>query len=261
MQELRNNKRRNTKTGRKSLFSGLMFCADCGAKLHFCAAKSLRKNQEHFRCANYKCGRGECSIHFIRDVVLETIVKDAISSLADFVRCYEPIFLYLQAQKHNEFEYKRTQKLKSAIESGKRRISELDKLFSRIYEDNILGKLSDERYNRMAKEYEKEQKQLIETVAQSEKELEKANQTAVDMKVLLRELRKFTEMKELTPTIVNKLIQRIEIHEKDKKRSRGNMKVDIYFTAVGLVDIPTEQQMIDIMEKLKRQNETIEKSA
>ena len=89
----------------------------------------------------------------------------------------------------------------------------------------------------------------------------KTNQATVDMKVLLRELRKFTEMKELTPTIVNKLIQRIEIHEKSKKRSRENVKVDIYFAAVRLVDIPTEQQMIDIMEKLKRQNETIEKSA
>ena len=137
----------------------------------------------------------------------------------------------------------------------------MDKLFSRIYEDNILGKLSDERYNRMAKEYEAEQKELIETVAESEKELESTNQKEVDMKVLLRELRKFTEMRELTPTIVNKLIQRIEIHEKDKKHSRGNVKVDIYFTAVGLVDIPTEQQMMDIMEKLKRQNEAIEKSA
>lgn len=137
----------------------------------------------------------------------------------------------------------------------------MDKLFSRIYEDNILGKLSDERYNRMAKEYEAEQKELIKTVEKSEKELEMTNQAAVDMKMLLRELRKFTDMKELTPTIVNKLIQRIEVHEKDKKHSRENVKVDIYFTAVGLVDIPTEKQMIEIMEKLKRQNEAIEKSA
>ncbi len=75
VQELRVNKRRNTKTGRSSLFSGLVYCADCGAKLHFCAAKSLKKNQEFFRCSNYKDGRGSCSVHFIRDVVLETIVK------------------------------------------------------------------------------------------------------------------------------------------------------------------------------------------
>ena len=70
VQELRQNKRRNTKTGRKSLFSGLVFCSDCGAKLHFCASKSLRRDQEFFRCANYKSGRGECTVHYIRDVVL-----------------------------------------------------------------------------------------------------------------------------------------------------------------------------------------------
>ena len=91
VQELRKHKRRNTVTGRKSLFSGLVFCADCGSKLHFCASKSLKKNQEFFRCANYKDGRGSCSIHFIRDVVLEQIVTEAIRNLADFIRCYNSV--------------------------------------------------------------------------------------------------------------------------------------------------------------------------
>ena len=115
----------------------------------------------------------------IRDVVLEMIVKDAVSELADFVRCYEPVFLYLQAQKHSEFEKNQVKKLKSAIESSKKRISDLDKLFSRIYEDNILGKLSDDRYTRMASEYEAEQKELIALVESSEKELEKTNQATI----------------------------------------------------------------------------------
>lgn len=251
VQELRKSKRRNTATGRKSLFSGLIYCADCGAKLHFCAAKSLKKNQEFFRCANYKDGRGSCSIHYIRDVVLEMIVKDAVSELADFVRCYEPVFLYLQAQKHSEFEKNQVKKLKSAIESSKKRISDLDKLFSRIYEDNILGKLSDDRYTRMASEYEAEQKELIALVESSEKELEKTNQATVDMKMLSQGLREFTDMKKLTPTVVNKLIQRIEIHKNEKKHSHGHVKVDIYFTAVGLVDIPTEQQLLETIQKLK----------
>ena len=68
--------------------SGLAYCADCGSKLHFCASKSLKKNQEFWKCSSYKDGRGTCTIHFIRDVVLEAIVKEAISELADFVRCY-----------------------------------------------------------------------------------------------------------------------------------------------------------------------------
>ena len=98
VQELRSHKRRNTKTGRASLFAGLLFCPDCGAKLHFCAAKSLKPNQEFYRCANYNSGRGTCNIHYIRNVVLEQIVAEAVGSLADFVRCYEPIFLYLLAK-------------------------------------------------------------------------------------------------------------------------------------------------------------------
>ena len=136
----------------------------------------------------------------------------------------------------------------------------MDKLFSRIYEDNILGKLSDERYMRMAKEYEAEQKQLMTVVAESEKKLAETKQTEVDMKMLPQGLREFTDMKELTPTVVNKLIQRIEIHKNEKKHSHNNVKVDIYFTAVGLVDIPTEQQLIEATEKLKCQNEIAEKT-
>ncbi|NWK12128.1 DUF4368 domain-containing protein [Clostridium cadaveris] len=256
VQELRKNKRRNTATGRKSLLSGLVYCADCGAKLHFCAAKSLKKNQEFFRCANYKDGRGSCSIHFIREVVLETIVKDAVSELADFVHCYEPVFLYLQAQKHSEFEKNQVKKLKSTIENSKKRISDLDKLFSRIYEDNILGKLSDERYSRMANEYESEQKKLIALVENSEKELAKTNQATVDMKMLSQGLREFTNMKVLTPTIVNKLIQRIEIHKNEKKHAHNNVKVDIYYTAVGLVDIPAEQQLLETIQKIKEESTT-----
>ena len=254
VQELRKNKRRHTATGKKSLFSGLVYCADCGAKLHFCASKSLKKNQEFFRCSNYKDSRGSCSIHYIREIVLETIVKDAVSELADFVRCYEPVFLYLQAQKHSEFEKSQVKKLKTAIESGKKRIADLGKLFLRIYEDNILGKLSDERYTRMAGEYETEQKDLIALVENSEKELAKTNQATVDMKMLSQGLREFTDMKKLTPTVVNKLIQRIEIHKNEKKHSHNNVKVDIYFTAVGLVDIPTEQQLLETIQKIKEEN-------
>lgn len=261
VQELRKNKRRNTATGRKSLFSGLVFCADCGSKLHFCAAKSLKKNQEFFRCANYKDGKGTCTIHYIRDVVLEQIVTEAISELADFIRCYNNVFTYLLAEKKGEDVKKQQKLLKSQIENGKARIAELDKLFSRIYEDNILGKLSDERYSRMANEYESEQSQLKIDVAKSEKELIELQKQTVDMKMLYQGLMEFTEMKQLTPTVVIKLIERIEIHNNEKKHSHNNVKVDIYFTAVGLFDIPSEQKLIVTMNKIREQNKSDEKSA
>ena len=149
--------------------------------------------------------------------------------------------------------------MREKTESAKQRISDLDKLFSRIYEDNILGRLSDERYSRMASEYESEQKRLISEVEENERTLIELQKQTVDMKMLYQGLMEFTEMKQLTPTVVNKLIERIEIHNNEKKHSRGHVKVDIYFTAVGLFDIPTEQQLLETMERLKQKN--AEKSA
>ena len=147
VQELRQNKRRPTATGRKSLFSGLVFCPDCGAKLHFSTAKSLERNQEHFRCANYKSGRGNCKIHYIRDVVLEKIVLEAISELADFVRCYESVFLFLLAKQNNLLRQKSLQETKSKLAKSQKRVDEIDRIISRLYEVNIVGKLSDKRFS------------------------------------------------------------------------------------------------------------------
>lgn len=183
----------------------------------------------------------------------------AISELADFVRCYNSAFLYLISEKKGAESINREKSLRAKTESAKQRISDLDKLFSRIYEDNILGKLSDERYSRMANEYEAEQKRLISEVEENEKVLIELQKQTVDMKMLYQGLMEFTEMKHLTPTVVNKLIERIEIHNNEKKHSHNNVKVDIYFTAAGLFDIPTEQQLIDTMERVKQKK--AEKSA
>ncbi len=134
-------------------------------------------------------------------------------------------------------------------------------MFSRIYVDNIIGKLSDERYSRMASEYETEQKELVSKVAESEKQLVQLQKQTVDLKMLYKGLQEFTELKELTPTVVNKLIERIEIHNNEKKHSHNNVKVDIYFTAIGLFDIPTEQELLRTVEKLQEQKQSISKSA
>ena len=241
------------------MFSGLVYCTNCSSKLHFCSSKSLKKNQEFWRCSSYKDGCGTCSIYFIRDVVLEEIVKEAISKLADFVRCYNSAFLYLISEKKGAESVNQEKSLRDKTESAKQRISDLDKLFSRIYEDNILGKLSDESYSCMANEYEIEQKQLMQEVKENEETLIELQKQTVDMKMLYQGLMEIIEMKELTPTVVNKLIERIEIHNNEKKHSHNNVKVDIYFTAVGLFDIPTKQQLIDTMERVKQKN--AEKSA
>ena len=129
---------------------------DCGAKLHFCAAKSLKRNQEFWRCSNYKSGRGTCQIHYIRDVVLERIVFEAISGLADFVKCHETVFLYMLAKKTNAMRQKEHKKLQQTVEQGTRRIAEIDRLIEKVFEQNASGILSDERFSKMLQSYEKD---------------------------------------------------------------------------------------------------------
>ena len=251
VQELRKHRRRPTATGRTSLFSGLVYCADCGAKMHFAAAKSLTRNQEHFRCSNYKSGRGECTVHYIRDVVLEKIVFEAISSLADFVKCHESVFLYMLAKKTNAMRQKEHKRLELAVEQGTKRIAEIDRLIEKVFEQNASGILSDERFSKMLQSYEKEQKALTQEVADSRQTLEEAKQKATDLRLLFRTLREMTEINELTPTLVNSLIERIEVHNNDKSSGHCYVKVDIYFTAVGMIDIPTEQKILAMMEEIQ----------
>lgn len=251
VQELRKNRRRNTATGRASLFSGLVYCPDCGSKLHFCASKSLRRDQEFFRCANYKNGRGSCKIHFIRDVVLEKVVLEAVRNLADFVKCHEPVFLYMLARKNDAMRQQERKRLERVIERGTRRISEIDKLIEAAFERNVLGKLEDDRYERMVKNYAQEQRELIAEVQESKVILQKAEQQVVDLRLLLRTLRELTEVKELTPTLVNSLIERIEVHNNDKSSGHCYVKVDIYFTAAGMIDIPTEEEILAMMVEIR----------
>ena len=251
VQELRKHKRRPTKTGRTSLFSGLLYCYDCKSKMHFVAAKSMKRKQEHFRCSQYKSGRGECSMHYIRDIVLERLVLEAVSDLSDFVRCYEPVFLYLLAKKNNAMRQKEYQQLQQAVEDGTKRIAEIDRLIEKVFEQNAGGILSDERFAKMLQNYEKEQKALTQEVEENRQTLQNAEQRVMDLRLVLRTLREMTDIKELTPTLVNSLIERIEVHNSDKSGGHSHVKVDIYFTAVGMIDIPTEKEILTTMEEIR----------
>ncbi len=253
VQELRENRRRNTATGKTSLFSGLVYCYDCGAKLHFCAAKSLNKNQEFFRCANYKDGRrGTCKIHYIRNVVLEKIVLEAIRNLADFIRYNEKVFLYMIAKQNDAMRKAEYEKLKKTVADGEIRIKELDRLIEKVYEDNALGRMDDDRYRKLMAKYEREQKELAVTVSEGQETLKSAEQKSADLRLLLRTFREMTDIQELTPTLVNSLIERIEVHNNDKSSGHCFVKVDIYFTGVGMICIPTEEELISMMEEARK---------
>ena len=138
---------------------------------------------------------------------------------------------------------------RDSIVTGNKRIDELDRLIARIYEDNLNGKLSDERYNRMAAGYEREQRELLQSVAQWEQDLREMEKETVDLRMLLNGLREYASMRTLTPELVNTIIQRIEIHNPAKVDGQKRVKVDIYFTGVGLVDLPAISEMLAIAGK------------
>ena len=253
VQELRENRRRPTATGRTSLFSGLVYCYDCGSKLHFCAAKSLNKNQEFFRCANYKDGRrGTCKIHYIRNIVLEKIVLESIRNLAEFIRYNEKVFLYMIAKQNDAMRKAEYEKLKKKVADGEIRTKELDRLIEKVYEDNALGRIDDDRYRKLMSKYEREQKELAVTVSECQETLKSAEQKSIDLRLLLRTFREMTDIQELTPTLVNSLIERIEVHNNDKSSGHCFVKVDIYFTAIGMICIPTEEEVIAMMEEARK---------
>lgn len=138
------------------------------------------------------------------------------------------------------------------IEKAKTRIKELDMLIERIYEDNVLGKISDERFLRMSANYESEQKELLATVESDEQTVKKTEQEKVDLKVFLNTIRKCTDLKELAPTIVNTLIKRIDVHNSVKDDNGvKHVPIDISFTAIGIINVPTEKELITAMEKMR----------
>ena len=124
VQEIRSHRRRNTSSGRKCIFTAKMFCGDCGAKMYFCAAKTIAEGKEFFRCSEYKENKGTCSIHYIREAVVRQAVTEAVKKVVKYVTEYEPVFLYLYAKKHSENMLTNVRITKSRIQQAKKRIEE-----------------------------------------------------------------------------------------------------------------------------------------
>ena len=245
--ELREHKHRYTACGRTSLFSGLVFCGDCGSKMYFGAANTMKPNLDFFRCSQYKDNRGGCKIHYIRNEVLYQLVFDVIKQAADFISQYEDVFLYLYNKEHELMIAKNLAACKHRVIANRNRIQDLDKLIARAYEDNVLGRIDDERYRSMTEEFEKEQRELKEQQKKDEAALQNASQEKADLHVFLNAIRECIDLKELNGTIVNTLIQRIEVFNPVKVNGKRHVPVKIYFTAVGVLDIPDEDEILKIM--------------
>ena len=254
--ELRQNKRRTLKSGKTSMFSGLLYCHECGSKLHFCTSKTFGPRQDFYRCAKYKSGRGTCSIHFIRNIVLERIVLAAISDLADFVRCYESVFMYMINERNKLLKAEAQKAEKRKLAQAEKRHDELDFLSKRVYEDNAFGKLPDDRYEKLMQSYEAEQKEIDKTIEDLKANLVKTTRESEELRYLFDKLRDLSQVTELDPVLVNTLIKRIEIHDSEKRDGKTYVKVDIYFTAIGMFDIPSEKEINAVMKRMESERET-----
>lgn len=139
--------------------------------------------------------------------------------------------------------------MKAEIKRNKRRIVEINTMIEGFYEANVLGKINDQRFSKMMGKYETRQNTLVEETKKLERALE---QDKVDLRVFLETIRKCTDIKELTPALVNRLIHRIEVHKSENVDRRKRVKLDVYFTAAGLIDIHDEKELREMMEEIRR---------
>ena len=229
VQELRKNKRKLQHQEEVNPFSGMVYCADCGKKMYLCRSKSLNSDQEHLKCSTYSADKDDCSAHFIRTVVLEEIVLSELRKMTTFVRENEADFLqsaYECSQKQQSAELKAAKK---RLAQSEKRISELDKLFTRLYEDNVSGKISDERFEMMSKNYEAEQKELRQIVSELTEFVQASEQKNADTAQFIGIVRKYSEIPKLTPEIMHEFIEKIVVHAPDKSSGHRTQQIDICF--------------------------------
>ena len=231
-------RRRRTNDGEKNMFSGLLVCADCGNNLHYHFNQG-NPEIKYFNCSNYKGNRGTCtSTHYVRVDFLEQVVLGEIKRLTKFASHYEDDFVKAvmgSSQQSVALDRKLKEKELTLLQA---RDEELDGLFERIYEDNVSGKLSDDRFAKMSRRYEEEQKEVSEKIKTLRSEMDKLSSKAVTADMFISTVRKYTRAKALTPRMLNELIDRIEVHQAEKIDGEWVQHLTIHYNCVGAIFIP-----------------------
>ena len=232
-------RKRRTNNGEHNMFSGLLVCADCGSNLHFHFNQG-NPEIKYFNCSNYKGNRGTCtSTHYVRVDFLEEVVLGEIRRLTKFASLYEDEFVKAVIG-HSQQAEQTDRKLKEKeLKTLLARDEELDGLFERIYEDNVSGKLSDDRFAKMSRRYEDEQKELSEKIKKLRSEIEKQSSRSMTTDMFIGLVHKYTRARKLTPRMLNELIEKIEVFNAEKIDGVWEQRLRIHYNCVGTIEIPT----------------------
>ena len=238
VQELRKNKRRLAKAERQGLFSGLLFCPDCGNKLHFATCKSFDGKQDHYVCSSYKSNRGTCTAHYIREDVLREIVLERIRAVNEYIRRdvdgFQEEWLQCRRQDHE----KNIRNDKKRVEQAKKRLSDLEIIIRKLYEDYALGHINLALYKKMSTDYESETERLKLEIEVTEEWVEQQQEMNDGLDAFIALTEKYVDVTELTQTIVNEYIKKILVYAPDKSSGKRQQRIKIFFNFVDEIDIP-----------------------
>ena len=244
VQEVRQHKKRVPKhMDEPNIFSGLVFCADCGKPLVLHRASTMKRTEYNFKCYTYgKKGKTVCTPHHIREFELKAVVLEDLRRVTHFARMKEKQFAAYIGSK-NTLELRREMNtLQKDLDTMRRRREELSKLFKRLYEDNVLGRVTDEQYRMLAGDYTVEQKTLEEQIPEKEARLEKLKAASANVNTFVEKAKQYTAIDELTPELLRLFIQRIEVGERTEKYSRSShQSIRIVYRDIGTVDSAMEQ--------------------
>ena len=238
VRDIRAHKRRRTNMDEQDMFSGLVYCLDCGSTMTLSRAHTMKESQYNFTCQNHrKNGKNVCSPHYIRESIIATIVLDDIRRITHLARQNEVAFAQHIGMKRTKEARKEINALQKRIDADSKRDAELTTMFKRIYEDSALGRLPDEQYRVLSEGYLAEQKQIHEELPKLQARVQELKESVANVARFIDMAKKYDHIDELTPEILRTFVRRIEVGERDKKNSRvAPRDIKIYYREIGLAD-------------------------
>jgi len=242
---LRLGRRRETKNGEMVMFSGLVWCPDCGRKHQLMKGGKANRYDWLYTCGSYRKKGRDCTIHCIRLGVLEKIVTEHLRMIVNLVSVDEKAFAEKLMEKGTKSQKSDIAKKKLELDKAERRIAELDKLLNKIYEDRTLGNLSEERYQRMTGIYEQEYQTLSASIKILKQDLAQNADAVSGINKFIKIVKKHLAVQEINATILRELIEKIVVHEKvrtpfiderSRPRNPARQQVDIYYNFVGVIE-------------------------